>query len=39
LILKWLTGSLEVSYREDHSNIKINSYKDYRGGLRLTATF
>jgi len=39
LILKWLTGSLEVSYREDHSNIKINSYKDYRGGLKLTATF
>jgi hypothetical protein len=39
LILKWLTGSLEVSYREDHSNIKINSYRDYRGILKLTATF
>jgi hypothetical protein len=39
LILKWLTGSLQVSYTEDHSNIKINSYRDYRGGLKLTATF
>lgn len=39
LILKWLTGSLQISYTEDHSNIKINSYRDYRGGLRLTAAF
>ena len=39
LILKWLTGSLQVSYTEDHSNIKIESYRDIRGSLKLTATF
>lgn len=39
LILKWLTGSLEVSYREDHSNINIESWKEYRGILKLTANF
>jgi hypothetical protein len=39
LILKWLTSSLEVSYREDHSNINIDSWKEYRGILKLTATF
>jgi hypothetical protein len=39
LILKWLTGSFEVSYREDHSTINIDSWRDYRGILKLTATF
>ena len=39
LILKWLTGSVQVSYTEDHSNIKIRSYRDIRGSLNLTATF
>ena len=39
LILKWLTGSLQVSYTEDHSNIKIESYRDIRGSCKLTANF
>jgi hypothetical protein len=39
LILKWLTGSLEVSYREDHSTINVESWKEYRGILKLTANF
>jgi len=39
LILKWLTGSAQVSYTEDHSNIKIESYRDIRGSLKLTANF
>jgi hypothetical protein len=39
LILKWLTGSAQISYTEDHSNIKIESYRDIRGSLKLTATF
>ncbi len=38
-ILKWLTASLKASYYEDHSNIKIQSYRDYRVGLGLTANF
>jgi len=39
LILKWLSGSLQISYTEDHSNIKIQSYRDIRGSLNLAATF
>ena len=39
LILKWLTASLQVSYEEDHSNLKIDSYRDIRGSLKLTANF
>jgi len=39
LILKWLSGSLQISYMEDHSNIKIQSYRDIRGSLKLTASF
>jgi hypothetical protein len=39
LILKWLTGSLQASYEETHSNIKIESYRDIRGSLKLTANF
>ncbi len=38
-ILKWLTASLVVSYREDHSNINILSWKEWRAFLKLTATF
>jgi hypothetical protein len=38
-ILKWLTASLRISYTEDHSDIKIASYRDYRGLLKLTANF
>ena len=39
LILKWLTGSAQISYTEDRSNIKILSYRDIRGSLKLTANF
>jgi len=39
LILKWLTGSAQISYTEDRSNIKTESYKDIRGSLKLTANF
>ncbi len=39
LILKWLTVSFEPSYRQDHSNINIENWKEFRGILRLTATF
>jgi len=39
LILKWLTGSAQISYMDDHSNIKILSYRDIRGSLKLTANF
>jgi hypothetical protein len=38
-ILKWLAASLQISYTEDHSNIEIESYKEYRGILKLTANF
>jgi hypothetical protein len=37
--LKWLTISLEVSHRENNSNIDINDYKENRGIIRLTATY
>jgi hypothetical protein len=37
--LKWLTISLEVSHRENDSNIDINDYKENRGIIRLTATY
>ncbi len=38
-ILKWLTVSLDVSHRENHSNISDRDYSEYRGMLRVTATF
>lgn len=38
-ILKWLTLALEVSHREDISNIDTSDYSEYRGLLRATATF
>ena len=36
---KWLTASLEGSYREDNSNINENDYGEYRGIFRITAGF
>lgn len=38
-ILRWLTFALDVSYRQDHSNIPINDFTDYRGIFRITATY
>jgi len=38
-LFKWLTASLEGSYREDHSNIDVNDYDEYRGIFRITASF
>jgi hypothetical protein len=38
-ILKWLNLALEVSHREDHSNIDTSNYSEYRGIFRATATF
>lgn len=38
-ILKWLSGSFMVSYRQDHSNISIQSWNEFRGILNLSATF
>lgn len=38
-ILKWLTLSLEVSHRENRSNIDIREYKENRGFVMATATF
>jgi hypothetical protein len=37
--LKWLTLSLEVSHREDNSNIDIDEYTENRGMIRITATY
>lgn len=37
--LKWLTISLEVSHRENNSNIDINDYEENRGIIRLTAMY
>ena len=38
-ILKWLALSLEVSHREDHSNIETADYSEYRGIFRITGTY
>jgi hypothetical protein len=38
-LFKWMTVAMEVSYREDHSNIDTASYSEYRGILRLTAAY
>ncbi len=37
--LKWLTIALEASHRENHSNMDLNDYSEYRGMLKVTATF
>ncbi len=38
-ILKWLSASLGLSYRENHSNIDTANYTEYRGVFRMTAAF
>lgn len=38
-ILRWLTVSLDVSHRENHSNISEKDYSEYRGILRVTASY
>ena len=37
--LKWLTLALEISHREDNSNIDFNDYTENRGLIRITATY
>jgi uncharacterized protein (PEP-CTERM system associated) len=37
--LKWLTLALEVSHREDNSNIDISDYTENRVVIRITATY
>lgn len=38
-ILRWLGMSLELSHRENHSNISDRDYSEYRGIFRLTASY
>jgi hypothetical protein len=38
-LFHWLTAALEASHRENHSNLDGNDYSEYRGILRITATF
>jgi uncharacterized protein (PEP-CTERM system associated) len=38
-ILRWLNASLDVSHRENRSNISDRDYSEYRGILRITATY
>jgi hypothetical protein len=38
-LFRWLTLSLEGSYRENHSNIDTADYTEYRGIFRITASF
>jgi hypothetical protein len=38
-ILRWLTASLDVSHRENRSNISDRDYSEYRGILKITATY
>ena len=38
-LLKWLTLSLDVSHRENHSNMNVFDYSEYRGMFRITATY
>ena len=38
-ILKWLKVSLDVSHRENRSNISDRDYSEYRGIFRITATY
>lgn len=37
--LRWLNLSLDLSHRENHSNISNRKYSEYRGLLRITATY
>ena len=38
-ILRWLSLSLDLSHRENHSNISDRDYSEYRGMFRVTATY
>jgi hypothetical protein len=38
-ILRWLNASLDVSHQENRSNISDRDYSEYRGILRITATY
>ena len=38
-LFKWLVLSANGSHVEDHSNIDADSYSEYRGILKVTATF
>lgn len=38
-ILRWLTASLDASYRENISNISSREYNEYRGVLKVTARY
>lgn len=38
-VLRWLGLSLELSHRENHSNISDRDYSEYRGMFRITATY
>jgi uncharacterized protein (PEP-CTERM system associated) len=38
-LFRWLTLSLEGSYRENHSNLDTADYTEYRGIFRITASF
>lgn len=38
-MLKWLTLSVETSYRENNSNISNRDYSEFRGLIRATATY
>jgi uncharacterized protein (PEP-CTERM system associated) len=38
-ILRWLTVLLDVSHRGNHSNISERDYSEYRGMLKVTATY
>ncbi len=38
-IVRWLNVSLDLSHRENHSNISDGDYSEYRAILRLTATY
>jgi len=38
-VLRWLALSLEFSHRENHSNLSERDYSEYRGLLRITASY
>lgn len=38
-ILRWLGLSLELSHRENHSKVSDRDYSEYRGILRITASY
>lgn len=38
-ILKWLNASLDLSHRENRSNMSDRDYSEYRGMIKVTATY